>query len=114
MGGMLRVPRMAAGMGPWKAGGACLAALSDVIFMVDKTSFMGLGGPNLVKGAIGQSIDAESLGGARLHTQASGVAHSMASDDTDCLRLIPQKFRDLPAPAPPPKCTTHPNPPSEF
>ena len=52
-------------MGPCIAGGAYLPALSDVIFMVKGTSFMGLGGPNLVKGATGQTIDAETLGGAR-------------------------------------------------
>src|ERR1700686_4651089 len=72
---VLHVPQIAAVMGPCIAGGAYLPALSDVIFMVDKTSFMGLGGPNLVKGAVGQTIDAESLGGARMHTTASGVAH---------------------------------------
>jgi len=47
----LRVPQIAAVMGPCIAGGAYLPALSDVIFMVDGTSFMGLGGPNLVKGS---------------------------------------------------------------
>ena len=109
---ILHVPQIAAVMGPCIAGGAYLPALSDVIFMVDKTSFMGLGGPNLVKGAVGQSIDAESLGGARLHTQASGVAHYMASDDADCLQMIRQKFRDLPAVAAPPKGTA-PSKPAE-
>ena len=39
--------------------------------MVEGTSFMGLGGPNLVKGAVGQVVDAESLGGARMHTQSA-------------------------------------------
>jgi acetyl-CoA carboxylase carboxyltransferase component len=60
----LKVPQIAAVMGPCIAGGAYLPALSDVIFMVEGTSFMGLGGPNLVKGATGQVVDAESLGGA--------------------------------------------------
>jgi len=58
------VPQIAAVMGPCIAGGAYLPALSDVIFMVEGTSFMGSGGPNLVKGATGQTVDAESLGGA--------------------------------------------------
>ena len=71
----LRVPQIAAVMGPCIAGGAYLPALSDVIIMVEGTSFMGLGGPNLVKGATGQVVDAESLGGAHLHTAISGVAH---------------------------------------
>ena len=99
----LRVPQIAAVMGPCIAGGAYLPALSDVIFMVDKTSFMGLGGPNLVKGAVGQTIDAESLGGARMHTTASGVAHYMAPDDAACLEMIRQRIADLPTPEPQPK-----------
>jgi 3-methylcrotonyl-CoA carboxylase beta subunit len=65
----LHVPQIAAVMGSCIAGGAYLPALSDVIFMVEGTSFMGLGGPNLVKGATGQTVDAESLGGARTHTE---------------------------------------------
>jgi 3-methylcrotonyl-CoA carboxylase beta subunit len=96
----LRVPQIAAVMGMCVAGGAYLPALSDVIIMVEKTSFMGLGGPNLVKGAVGQVIDAESLGGASLHTRASGVAHYSAKDDAACLALIRQKIRELPAPEP--------------
>src|ERR1700758_5012751 len=98
----LRVPQIAAVMGPCIAGGAYLPALSDVLIMVDKTSFMGLGGPNLVKGATGQATDQETLGGARMHTQSSGVAHYMAKDDADCLQLIRQRFRELPAPRPSP------------
>ena len=98
----LRIPQIAAVMGPCIAGGAYLPALSDVIIMVEGVSFMGLGGPNLVKGATGQVIDAEPLGGARLHTAASGVAHYMASDDADCLARIRQRMRQLPqAPAAP-------------
>src|SRR5438067_197034 len=95
----LRIPQIAAVMGPCIAGGAYLPALSDVIIMVEGTSFMGLGGPNLVKGATGQVIDSEPLGGARWHTAASGVANYMAKNDADCLELIRQRFRQLPAPA---------------
>jgi len=61
---------------------------------------MGLGGPNLVKGATGQVIDSEPLGGARLHTAVSGVAHYMAKDDADCLAQIRERFRALPAATP--------------
>src|SRR5581483_7150819 len=93
---ILHVPQIAAVMGPCIAGGAYLPALSDVIFMVDGTSFMGLGGPNLVKGAVGQSVDAETLGGARMHTTVSGVAHYMAANDRECLGLVRRKFRELP------------------
>jgi acetyl-CoA carboxylase carboxyltransferase component len=87
----LHVPQIAAVMGPCIAGGAYLPALSDVILMVENTSFMGLGGPNLVKGATGQVVDGESLGGARTHTEISAVAHYMVPDDAaGCA-----KIRDL-------------------
>src|ERR1700752_1873074 len=69
----LRIPQIAAVMGPCIAGGAYLPALSDVMIMVKGTSFMGLGGPNLVKGATGQVVDSETLGGAEMHTSVSGV-----------------------------------------
>jgi acetyl-CoA carboxylase carboxyltransferase component len=94
----LRVPQIAAVMGPCIAGGAYLPALSDVILMVEHTSFMGLGGPNLVKGATGQSIDQESLGGAHLHNAISGVAHYVAKNDEDCLEMIRTRFRQMPLP----------------
>jgi 3-methylcrotonyl-CoA carboxylase beta subunit len=93
----LRVPQLAAVMGPCIAGGAYLPALSDLIVMVKGTSFMGLGGPNLVKGATGQTIDSETLGGAVTHTEISGVAHYAADDDDACLALL----RDLVAQLPP-------------
>jgi 3-methylcrotonyl-CoA carboxylase beta subunit len=92
-------------MGPCIAGGAYLPALSDVILMVEHTSFMGLGGPNLVKGATGQTIDQESLGGAHLHNAKSGVAHYVARNDKDCLDMIRVRFRQFPLPAPAPPST---------
>ncbi|MGQ0539206.1 MAG: acyl-CoA carboxylase subunit beta [Gemmatimonadaceae bacterium] len=87
----LRIPQIAAVMGQCVAGGAYLPALSDVILMVAGTSFMGLGGPNLVKGATGQTVDAESLGGASAHTRVSGVAHYEVPDEHACVA----KIRDL-------------------
>ncbi len=95
----LKVPQIAAVMGMCIAGGAYLPALSDVIIMVEGTSFMGLGGPNLVKGAVGQVVSAEALGGASLHTETSGVAHYKAKDDADALAIIKTKLRELPASA---------------
>jgi acetyl-CoA carboxylase carboxyltransferase component len=92
----LKVPQIAAVMGPCIAGGAYLPALSDVIFMVEGTSFMGLGGPNLVKGATGQVVDAESLGGAQTHTSVSAVAHYRAKDDKECLARIREYVGRLP------------------
>src|SRR5215813_3702418 len=105
----LHVPQIAAVMGPCIAGGAYLPALSDFIIMVEGTSFMGLGGPNLVKGATGHVIDSEPLGGARLHTAVSGVAHYMAKDDPDCLARIRERFRSFPDPAPSPQSSTPPS-----
>ena len=92
----LRVPQVSAVMGSCIAGGAYLPALSDVIFMVDGTSFMGLGGPNLVKGATGQTIDGETLGGARTHTEISAVAHYRAANDAECLQRIRDYVGRLP------------------
>src|SRR5690606_23968199 len=96
----LKIPQLAAVMGPCIAGGAYLPALSDVILMVDGTSFMGLGGPNLVKGATGQSVDGESLGGARMHTEVSGVAHYRVADDDACIARLRQLIAELPREAP--------------
>jgi 3-methylcrotonyl-CoA carboxylase beta subunit len=70
--------------------------LSDVILMVEKTSFMGLGGPNLVKGATGQQVGSEELGGAAMHTAVSGVAHYRVANDAECLEKIRRLVRDLP------------------
>src|SRR3982751_3232624 len=92
----LRVPQIAAVMGPCVAGGAYLPALSDVILMVEGTSFMGLGGANLVKGATGQTIDNESLGGAMTHNAISGVAHYRTKDDQECIKKIRQLMSELP------------------
>lgn len=101
----LKIPQIAAVMGPCIAGGAYLPALSDAIFMVEGSGFMGLGGANLVKGAIGKTVAAEDLGGARMHTEVSGVAHYLAADDRDCIAKIRAAVADLPrrpAAAPPP------------
>ena len=92
----LHVPQISAVMGSCIAGGAYLPALSDVIFMVEGTTFMGLGGPNLVKGATGQTIDAETLGGAVTHTELSAVAHYRAPNDAACLDRIREYVGRLP------------------
>ncbi|MFN2511229.1 MAG: acyl-CoA carboxylase subunit beta [Pyrinomonadaceae bacterium] len=92
----LKVPQISAVMGPCIAGGAYLPALSDVIVMVEGTSFMGLGGANLVKGATGQTIDNETLGGARAHNAVSGVAHYRVADDKSCLVKIREFVSELP------------------
>lgn len=95
----LKVPQISAVMGPCIAGGAYLPALSDIIIMVEGTSFMGLGGANLVKGATGQTIDNETLGGARTHNELSGVAHYRVADDQACIEKIREFVSELPKPA---------------
>ncbi len=94
----LRIPQFSAVMGQCVAGGAYLPALSDVILMVKGSSFMGLGGPNLVKGATGQTVDGETLGGAVTHTEVSGVAHYAVEDDHECLAKLRDLIERLPAP----------------
>ena len=91
----LKIPQIAAVMGPCIAGGAYLPALSDVIVMVEGTSFMGLGGANLVKGATGQTIDNETLGGAKAHNEISGVAHYRVANDKECLAKIREFVSEL-------------------
>jgi acetyl-CoA carboxylase carboxyltransferase component len=92
----LKVPQISAVMGMCVAGGAYLPALSDVILMVEGTSFMGLGGANLVKGATGQTIDNETLGGAMTHNAISGVAHYRTKNDEECIQRIKQLVSELP------------------
>ena len=91
-----RVPQIAAVMGPCIAGGAYLPALSDIMIMVEGTSFMGLGGANLVKGATGQTIDNETLGGARTHNELSGVAHYRVKNDEEAIAKIREFVSELP------------------
>ncbi|HJQ64835.1 MAG TPA: carboxyl transferase domain-containing protein, partial [Gemmatimonadales bacterium] len=70
------------------------------------TSFMGLGGPNLVKGATGQTVDAETLGGAKTHTAVSAVAHYRAANDAECLERMRDYVARLPHTPPPAPATT--------
>ncbi len=108
----LKVPQISAVMGVCVAGGAYLPALSDVILMVEGTSFMGLGGANLVKGATGQTIDNETLGGAMTHNAISGVAHYRTKDEQECLAKIRELVSELPAKEPTRVSITDPGPPA--
>lgn len=92
----LKIPQISAVMGMCVAGGAYLPALSDVILMVEGTSFMGLGGANLVKGATGQTIDNETLGGAMTHNAVSGVAHYRTANEEECIEKIRDLVSELP------------------
>ena len=108
----LKIPQLAAVMGQCVAGGAYLPALSDVMVMVEGTSFMGLGGPNLVKGAVGQTVDAETLGGARVHNEISGVAHYLAKNDEECIAKLRELVTQLSAPVVSPVQITEPREPA--
>ncbi len=87
----LGVPQIAAIMGSCVAGGAYLPIMSDEALIVDGTGSVFLAGPFLVKAAIGESVDAETLGGARTHSEISGVTDYRMRDDQTCLKTI----RDL-------------------
>ena len=82
------VPQVAAMVGPGAAGTAYIPGLADFVPMVDGTSSMALGGPPLVKAAVGEDIDEQSLGGATVHNTESGVADQMYASDEECLDEI--------------------------
>jgi 3-methylcrotonyl-CoA carboxylase beta subunit len=107
----LKVPQLAAVMGQCVAGGAYLPALSDLIIMVENTSFMGLGGPNLVKGATGQTVDSETLGGAMMHNEISGVAHYHVPDDLACIERLRESVSEFPTRMTPRLVIESPRPP---
>jgi len=82
------IPQISAVMGSCVAGGAYLPIMSDEALIVDKTGSIFLAGSYLVKAAIGESIDNETLGGATTHCEISGVTDYKARDDKDALDTI--------------------------
>ncbi len=82
------ITQIAAVMGSCVAGGAYLPILSDEALIVDKTASIFLAGSYLVKAAIGEEIDNETLGGAETHCEISGVTDYRCADDKDCLTRI--------------------------
>lgn len=90
------IPQIAAVMGPC-AGGACYSpAICDFIFMVEESSYMFVTGPKVVRTVTGETISAENLGGARVHTAESGVAHFSYPDDRACLEGVRTLLSYLP------------------
>ena len=85
------IPQIAAIMGSCVAGRAYLPIMSDESLIVDGTGSIFLAGPYLVKAAIGEEVDQETLGGAKMHTEMSGVVDYIMPDDKTCLTTI----RDL-------------------
>ena len=90
------IPQISAVMGSCTAGGAYVPAMSDETIIVNKTGTIFLGGPPLVKAAIGEETTAEELGGAELHTKYSGVADHIAKNDQDALKKIISIIDHLP------------------
>lgn len=84
----LGIMQIAAIMGSCVAGGAYLPIMSDEAMIVDKTGSIYLAGPYLVKAAIGEDVDNETLGGATTHCEISGVTDYKCKDDNDCLQRI--------------------------
>jgi acetyl-CoA carboxylase carboxyltransferase component len=92
------VPQIAAVMGPCAAGTAYIPALADVTFMVKGTGSMALGGPHLVKAAIGEETTAEDLGGSRIHCTISGCGDLEVPNDEGCIEAIKQYLQYLTEP----------------
>lgn len=90
------IPQLAVVMGSCTAGGAYVPAMSDETVIVRNQGTIFLAGPPLVKAAIGEEIDAESLGGGEVHTHLSGVADHLADDDEQALQLARELIDKLP------------------
>jgi len=82
------IPQISAIMGPCAGGAVYSPALTDFIFMVDKTSHMFVTGPDVIKTVTHEDVTKEKLGGAETHNSISGVAQFLAPDDAECLRMI--------------------------
>jgi acetyl-CoA carboxylase carboxyltransferase component len=101
------VPQISVVMGPCAGGAVYSPAMTDFTVMVERTSYMFVTGPNVVRAVTHEEVDSESLGGAIVHTTKSGVAHLAAHDESDALdavrRLLghlPQNNLSTPAPSP--------------
>ena len=97
------IPQIAAMMGPGYAGTAYIPGLSDFVPMVKGTSFMGLGGPALVKSVIGEKLTEDELGGSKIHCETSGCGDLEVGSDEECIRAIkeyisffPQHYEEKP------------------
>jgi acetyl-CoA carboxylase carboxyltransferase component len=82
------IPLVGAMMGPGFAGTAYIPGLSDFVPMVKDKSFMGLGGPALVKEVIGEDITENDLGGSKIHCGISGVGDLEVESDEECIKAI--------------------------
>jgi len=90
------VPQISVIMGPCAGGAVYSPALTDFTIMVDKTSYMFITGPDVVKSVLDEDVTFESLGGASVHNQISGVAHFFAPDESSALNLVKVLLSYLP------------------
>ena len=90
------IPQISAIMGPCAGIAVYSPALTDFIFMVKKTSYMFITGPDVIKTVSGETIDFEGLGGAKAQAEKSGVAHLVLENEKDCLDMIKVLLSYLP------------------
>src|SRR5205823_8744510 len=81
------VPQVCVLFGPSAAGGAYIPAFCDVVIMRDGNASMYLGSPRMAEMVIGERVSLEEMGGARMHTGVSGVAHQLAESDEEGLLI---------------------------
>ncbi len=90
------IPQISAIMGPCAGIAVYSPALNDFVFMVDKTSYMFITGPEVVKSVTGEKIDFMGLGGPDIHDKKSGVSHFFAKNEKDCIQKIKKLLTYLP------------------
>ena len=90
------VPQISGIMGPCAGGAVYSPAITDFVFMVDRTSYMFVTGPEVIKTVTHEDVTKEQLGGAHTHNEISGVAQFIAPDDAECLRMIRELLGFLP------------------
>jgi propionyl-CoA carboxylase beta chain len=91
------VPQISAIMGPCAGGAVYSPAITDFVLMVDKTSYMFITGPDVIKTVTHEEVTKEQLGGAITHNETSGVAHFLAHDDAECLSMVCELLSFLPS-----------------
>lgn len=91
------IPQLSVILGPCAGGAVYSPALTDFVFVVDKISKMFITGPEVIKSVLGEEIDMESLGGARVHSEITGNAHFFAHSETECFEQIKTLLDYIPA-----------------
>ncbi len=91
------VPQISAIMGPCAGGAVYSPAITDFTLMVDKTSYMFITGPDVIKSVTHEDVTKEKLGGAATHNEVSGVAHFRAQDDAECLSMVRELMSFVPS-----------------